>query len=372
MFYPDLNRGIINIGNLFRFNKVIKRLEAGEQIKIVFLGGSITQGCNATCQELSYVYRVYDWFKRKFPAAEIIYYNSGVGGTSSQFGAFRVKDDVLDLEPDMVFVEFSVNDANTDKFKESYESLLRRILEYKSEPAVFTFNNVQYDDGINAQEVHNEIAKYYELPIVSMKDSIYQEILLGKFSSEDITTDNLHPNDIGHGLLSEVICNLLEIILDKCSKNDSIASSYMLPEKPLTGLKYYISKRYRNEISSDPGFECQGVEIDTREQYEVKDSFKKGFIFNQNNSFIKVKLNFKSLCVQYLRTIGKNSPVANLYVDGKKLAVLDGNFDEYWDCLYLHDICEFDDTDIHEILIKVEDYPENCEQPFYLVSFITY
>lgn len=371
MLRSDLDIGIINIGNLYRFHRVFDRLKNGDEITVAFLGGSITQDCLATKHELCYAFRTYDWFRRKFPAAKIHYINAGIGGTTSQFGAARVDEDVLSYSPDIVFVEFSVNDSNNEKYKETYESLLRKILLNQSEPAVFTFNNVRYDNGENAQEVHNEIARYYKLPIVSMKDSIYRELLLGHFSSENITADNLHPNDVGHGLLAEVICNLLDTMLSQYYSGNVETEGYTVPKDSLTKVRYIESKRYRNEIAGLPSFQCEGVTIDDREQREVKDCFKKGIIFNQSEAYITLKLKFKSLSVQYMKTMGKNSPLAALYIDGRKTAILDGNFDENWDCLYLHDICSFEECEEHNIRIEVENYPDNCEQNFYFVSFIT-
>lgn len=372
MLQSDLDRGIVNIGNLYRFNKVFDRLKKGEEITIAFLGGSITQDCHATKHELCYAFKTFDWFRRKFPVAKINYVNAGIGGTTSQFGVARVDDDVLSCNPDVVFVEFSVNDSNNAKYKESYECLLRKILMFKSEPAVFTFNNVQYDDGVNAQDVHNEVARYYQLPIVSMKDSIYQEILYDNFSSNNITTDNLHPNDIGHGLIADVICNLLETMLSQYYSELSFSEEYIVPENPLTNVKFIDSCRHRNEISGLDTFKCEGVEIDSREQYGVRDCFKKGFIFKESESYIEVSLSFKNLSIQYLKTANKNSPMASLFVDNKKVAILDGNFDENWDCLYMHDVCSFDNYDEHKIRIEVENYPDNCQQDFYLVSLITH
>ena len=38
------------------------------------------------------------------------FYNAGIGGTGSDFGITRLYDDVVSRDPDIVFVEFSVND----------------------------------------------------------------------------------------------------------------------------------------------------------------------------------------------------------------------------------------------------------------------
>ncbi len=368
-----LDRGIINIGSMYRFHRALKKMENRDECNIIFLGGSITQGCNASVNELCYAYRVYDWFARMFPATRINFINAGIGATTSELGVARVAEDVLKYDPDIVFVEFSVNDSNNEKFMETYESLLRKILLYSSEPAVFTFNNVQYNDGVNAQEVHNRIGKYYNLPIVSMKDSIYEEILLGNLTSEDVSTDNLHPNSTGHGLLYEVIVNLLQVISAQYFNGDIDEEVYVVPAESITSIRYISSERIRNEVVKQIDFKSDNVTVDDREQYEPKDCFKKGIIFNGRDAFISADLIFRGLSVQFCKHPGTESPVCSIYVDGEKTAVLDGNFDETWgDCLYLQNITEFSERKIHSVRIEVESYPENCENGFYFVSFITY
>lgn len=145
--------------------------------------------------------------------------NAGVGATTSKFGVARVEEEVLYLKPDVVFAEFSVNDTDNELYYETFEGLVSRILLYENKPALFMFNNVFYDDGHNAQRVHNQVGKYYELPIVSMKESIYGEIITGTISNLHISADNLHPNDLGHELVTGVITNLLEQIYEEAMTN---------------------------------------------------------------------------------------------------------------------------------------------------------
>lgn len=101
------------------------------------------------------------------------YINAGIGGTTSHFGVARVYDDVLVYNPDFVIVEYSVNDQANEFYMETYEGLIRKIIESESEPAVMILNNVFYDSGNNTQKCHNIVGKHYDLPIYSVKDSLY-------------------------------------------------------------------------------------------------------------------------------------------------------------------------------------------------------
>ena len=100
------------------------------------LGGSITQGCNATKFEECYASRTYKWFKDTFNNVNVEYVNAGVGATGSIIGVHRVEEQVLSKNPDIVFIDFAVNDKNTIYDKIAYESLIRRILSTQNPPAI--------------------------------------------------------------------------------------------------------------------------------------------------------------------------------------------------------------------------------------------
>lgn len=55
--------------------------------------------------------RTCDWFTRTYPEAEFRFENAAIGGTGSMLGVYRLEHELLDKsDPDLVFVEFAVND----------------------------------------------------------------------------------------------------------------------------------------------------------------------------------------------------------------------------------------------------------------------
>lgn len=361
------DRGIVSLGNLNRFARVMKKAAAKEPVTVVFLGGSITQDSHATKHENCYAYRTYLWWKEKFPETEITYVNAGIGATTSQFGAARVESDVLSRKPDVVFCEFSVNDDNNDFFKETFEGLVRRILLSETKPALFITNNARYDDGTTAQEVHNEIAMHYELPIVSVKDSIYEEILLGNLDRNTISTDMLHPNDLGHEYLAGLITNCLQLIYDKIF-TDGVQDPEDIVPDPVTKNRYEHSVRIQQNGQI---IDCRGFAADTEKQWGVRDIFKNGFIANEKGATITFLCSASKISIQFRKTIHHPAPVAAVYVDDREAAVLDANFDETWgDFLCLQDITESDKRENHKVTVTVTDFPEASETGFYLVSLI--
>ena len=164
-------------------------------------------------------------------------------------GAARAVSDVLMYQPDFVGIDFSVNDDPTDFFKETYEGVLRKLLRWKSEPAVVILNNVFYDTGKTAQDFHNAVGNWYQVPHVSMKDTLYQEMQQGKYTREELTPDGLHPNDKGHGLVAAEIIKFLEKVKEEAKEGIKEYTKTDFPV-PLTGNAYEHAQRQRRKHHS--------------------------------------------------------------------------------------------------------------------------
>ncbi len=381
----EYEKGVINAGDDSRIRKVMRRAADGEAIKLAFLGGSITQGCLASTPEGCYAYLTYAWWKQAFPKADFTYINAGIGGTTSHLGTGRVEEDVLQYEPDFVIVEFSVNDdGNSAHFQETYEGLVRRIVKASCEPALLLVHNVRYDDGCNAEQIHVPVGAYYHLPSVSMKPTIYAQVEAGNIKNRDITPDDLHPNDAGHALVAGVITHYLESVKQAVEEESSAgiaaetasvageaqdAPFGVLP-RPMTANGYENAHRYRND-ELKPVL-CEGFVKDESEQSCVSDCFKKGFTASQKGDKIVFEVEGASIGVQYKKTMKGPIPKATLTLDGdtEHAVLLDGNFDEDWDCLYLETILEHGEHKVHRVEIELTETHDNGAEPFYLVSLI--
>lgn len=366
----DYEKGITNTGNLKRLKALMRRAQAGENLVIGFIGGSITQGSLSSSPKLCYAYRVFSWWEKTFPKADFTYVNAGIGGTTSQFGAARVEDDLLKYKPDFVLTEFSVNDESDAHFMETYEGLVRRIYKSETSPAMLIAHNVRYDNGANAQLVHAKIGRRYELPCISMQSSIYPELLAGKIENRDITPDDLHPNDKGHELVASVICFFLNRVLAEIDEPDSPSfddtGDFPAPETVDT---YEHSFRYdnRNCIPALNGFVK-----DTTAQKDIRDCFKNGWYAIKKGDSISFELEGQGVSVQYRRSVLKPAPKARVTIDGdyEHSVDLDANFDEDWgDKLELQTITEHTAYGRHRVEIEIIE-SKDCVVPFYIASII--
>lgn len=367
--------------DLSRLKNCMRRAVCGGELTIGFLGGSITQGSLASEHTKTYAYRVYTWWKETFPKAKFNYVNGGIGGTTSHYGVARAEADLLMYQPDFVVVDFSVNDDADVFFQETYEGVIRKILAWDSMPAVLLLNNVFYDMGENAQEYHNAVGKWYGVPFVSVRDTVYRRMKEGELTREELTEDCLHPNDKGHRLVAEEIIRFLEGIKAETEKENGKTQGVVLDSawegekqakvlpSPITDNAYEHARRLTiREVSP----ELFGFRADAEEKMGHLDGFKNGWIGKKAGDKIVFRVEASCIAVQYRKTVQKPALRARLILDGDREhgVVLDGNFDEDWgDCQYLQPILHHGEKKEHRVEIEILQGGEGGTW-FYLMALI--
>jgi lysophospholipase L1-like esterase len=146
-------------------------LEAGKTVRIAYLGGSIT------AQE-GWRPKTLKWFRDQFPAVKVEEINAAIGGTGSDLGVFRLKHDVLDHDPDLLFVEFAVNDggAPPEQIHRCMEGIVRQTWKYNPRTDICfvytvagnmldTLKQEQLPRSMIAME---QIAEHYGIPSINM------------------------------------------------------------------------------------------------------------------------------------------------------------------------------------------------------------
>lgn len=355
----------MGIINLARLKRCMRRASRGEELTLGFFGGSITQDCAATVHENCYACRVFRWWEETFPLAKLHYVNAGIGGTSSHFGVARVVDDLLMYQPNFVVVDFSVNDIENELKQETYEGVLRQILSWPSAPAVLLLNNIYYDTGRTDQDFHNALGDWYGLPHVSVRDTIYQRMLAGEYTRDQLTADGLHPNDFGHGLIAAEITGFLEWVKGQM---DEAEEEHPLPA-PMTANSYEHARRLTIREASPV---LSGFRADPREKSGHLDCFKNGWVGQKPGDSIRFTVECSCLAVQYRKTVHRPALSAQLVLDGDTghPVFLDGNFGEDWgDCLWLVPILCGGQRGTHTVELTVTEAEEGLT-PFYLLSLI--
>jgi hypothetical protein len=222
-----------------------------------------------------------------------------------------------------------------------------------------------------------------------MRSTIYPELLAGRIRNEEITPDNLHPNDAGHELVASVITFGLEQIraeMDRGaaegtdakadSKRQSTAAVLpgfcppLLPA-PLTENAYEDSVRFRNMNAYTVA--CEGFTADPQKQEHITEIFRCGWTAKEKGSRIVFRVEGSCIGVQYRKTIQLPAPVAEVILDGdaEHAQILDANFDETWgDKLVLDTILDHGEPGEHFVEIRLKETHPDDRLPFYLVSVI--
>ena len=218
-----LDKGIMQVGNNARLKKAIEKAKAGEDVTIAFIGGSITQGAGAIpINSECYAYKTFKGLCElagKGVDENIHYIKAGVGGTPSELGMIRYEKDVLRdgaVTPDIVVVEFAVNDAGDETCGECYDSLIRKILAADNKPAVILEFAVFADDW-NLQERFIPVGEAYQIPMVSTRDIVVEQFYkkpgAGRVVSKNqFFYDSFHPTNAGHTFMAGGLIRLLEMV----------------------------------------------------------------------------------------------------------------------------------------------------------------
>ncbi len=214
-----------------RLAKVIKKAMSGQDIVIGTLGGSITEGAYSSAQIAGvpqsitcYSNRFREWLANTF-GVNVTLYNAGISATNSDLGITRFEENVLKYNPDLVIIEYAVNQGNTgtrtteSSVDYSYEACVRKALNKGSAVMMlFTVYAGVVDDegntlGTNDQVMEMKIGNHYKLPMVSFKDASFddatktwREELGGDYLSV-LSSDKIHPNSFGHQMISVLLGN---------------------------------------------------------------------------------------------------------------------------------------------------------------------
>lgn len=226
------------------YNVFIKALR-GDTVTLVYLGGSITQGYAASTEANRWANRVTAWWQAKFPSAHFRMINAGIGGTGSDIGMFRLQRDVLKYNPDLVIVEFSVNDAQGTWATTSMEGLIRQLLMAAGHPAVMMLM-LKQSNGTTAKASHEIVGNYYKVPMVSFADLIDTAVSQDGISLESIFVDGLHPNDVGMQYIATFITDELEKVYANVPDTNQLLSVGTLLPDPYISSTYDHTYMYTN------------------------------------------------------------------------------------------------------------------------------
>jgi len=196
--------------------------------KIIFFGDSITQ---AGVQPKGYITQLNGLLQDKGIAGNYELIGKGIGGNKVYDLYLRMEEDVIALSPDIVVIWVGVNDVwhkrtygtgtDPDKFGKFYTAIIKKLQAkkvkvYLCTPAAIgekTDHSNELDGDLNEySNIIRRIAKNNNCELIDLRKTFLrynQENNKENKPSGMLTTDRVHLNDTGNGVVAEEMRNAL-------------------------------------------------------------------------------------------------------------------------------------------------------------------
>lgn len=211
------------INKTYGYDNVVDQTK---DLTVVYFGDSQTQG-KAFTAPLDNSFEL----QRSINNASYTGINSGVGGTSSQLGIYRLDSDVIAHNPDLVFVEFYPNDWNISgqgkdtaaanaelaKLISYHENIIKRLTALDHVPVIIYMNPMEQsaegEDSYNTQVVKmlSGLLSHYDIPTMDFDAYARSLIATGEYTWDDfrIASNNVHFTSKGGQICADWMYDLL-------------------------------------------------------------------------------------------------------------------------------------------------------------------
>jgi beta-galactosidase len=200
-----------------RLPLVLGRLRAGKPVTVVAYGMSITRGFNVSGYDgvkpymPTYVDLFAEGLRWRYPRAAVRLYNAGLPGSTVNWGARYVSQYVNPLQPDLVVIDFGMNDfwrMKPDEFGDSVRSIIRQVRAATPQVEFLLLANMKFDPEYVSDSDANKgfymgnLAGYRDvlvsmegpgvavMDMTTLSDAIYK-----RKKARDCIVNPLHPND---------------------------------------------------------------------------------------------------------------------------------------------------------------------------------
>ena len=215
-----------------------------KKVLICAFGDSVTQGCteagviDCTCV---FHHQLKNLLEDNYPNVVFNVINSGKGGDTAFDGLGRIEQDVLLYKPQLVLVEFGLNDCAAEGLwgVEDFKSNLQQIIDSikaqsGSDIILMTPNFMATSDNLHVCEEHRklaypdalselqnnrtlfaytnaicEIGKLNEIPVANIYDQ-WEYLLTTGVDTNDLLANGLnHPNAMGHLITAKTLFEII-------------------------------------------------------------------------------------------------------------------------------------------------------------------
>lgn len=367
-----LDSAEIYAGNNTRLQTILNRAKSGENITLAVIGGSITEGAGAGTYKDCWAARLLRLLRAEYgkdDGLNIGLVNAGVGGTPSTFGWIRYYRDVVDKVkdddglPDIVIIEYAVNDGGEPTNRGCYESMVREILSAENEPAVILLFSV-FKSGYTLQDQFIPIGRAYDLTMVSMRNSVFP--LIGDmWTQKEFFYDEYHPTALGHGIMADCIMNAIrnDAAREPDNREINVKAVKAVSHAAYTGMR----RIFGDSVPDDIDFNRGGFNQDDSGSYS---NIPVGRVCGRNFAHTALSgsepltftASFRNMLISYRTVSDRDFGKAEVYINGEKVMTLNGKQNGAWGQSDTKLILPYHQADEYHVEIRMAEGSEN--KPF--------
>lgn len=308
----------------------LAKLRRGGPVTVAYIGGSVTQMSGWRDQ-------TFEWLKRAYPQAQLTQVDAAIGGTGSDLGVFRYERDVLSHYPDLVFIEFGINDLGLkpEVVWRCMEGIIRKT--WRFDPTIDLCYVYVYRGGLEKdylqglfpipQSADEYLANHYGIPSIAVGLRASQLWQAGKMiwapekgpdgkplpTPEGVilfSNDTIHPLPAGHQVYTDLIAQALTFW-----KRDATPKPHHLRDP-------FIADNWENAklVELEPSMLSSGWKKLSPEQGLGKDFAKfVPSLWTAGKPGESLTFQFKGTAVKLYDLIGPTGALINITLDGQAL-----------------------------------------------------
>ena len=363
-----IKKSLVTKGNNHLIKQVLAKMRDGEEVIISAIGGSVTEGAGPTVYTEGYAYQFRDMFIEKYAAdkSKVKFIPTGIGGTPSPMGLIRYEKDVVSRagrHPDLLIIEFAVNDWLECSKTRAMEKLVRNALENNT-AVIMLYAAATYQ---NQQSQISPVADFYKLPQVSISNGLAGSGVNQEKDSKIYYSDFVHPTKNGHKYMARCLINLIdEIDASEADSSFEIPATYK-NENPFENFATIYADTLDKNVSISAG-------SFTQKDTEIQAYLHGGKCFPENwkndgssSQAFKMELSCKSLIMIYKNANTDKFGKYEVYVDGKLQNTYAGHEEGGWNnCMVVMII---DEASAAKHTVEIKPAAGEEEKAFTILAF---
>lgn len=217
-----------------------------KKLKIGMIGGSVTQGYSAGGFSPAAYPKLFAEGLRTL-GYDVESFVCAEAGMGSMEGNLLADSQILQHHPDLVVLEFAINETTLRPSVIAFESLVRKLL-CRENPPVVCFLLIRNADDYSCESFMLPLSEHYGLPCIRLRQGLNPVLARGELCWADYADAESHPTDDGQRLLADCLLHLMQ-------------TAKKLPDEPANPIpEMWLDAPYQHMRYILPNADCDGVQ----------------------------------------------------------------------------------------------------------------